>query len=261
MTNATQLNGGSDQLAMHAMPVSSDIDLRKLRARISEKMAERRINTRTATRQAGLSTTAIYDILNGKNKNPSIPVIKRIARVLQTSAEYLCGDIDSETQSLQTLEGAAPIPVAGIAEAGAFRAMPEWGHEHEHELPRIIAPRSKLYPKAKHFALEVRGDSMNAAKPTPIVEGMYVLCIDVIDAGADVESGRIYAVRRTMDGGQTYECTIKRAKVFRDRVELHPESTNHSHKVIEIPRRHDREAANSVEAIGLVYGSFNSFEL
>jgi hypothetical protein len=34
---------------------------------------------------------------------------------------------------------------------------------------------------------------------------MEVLCVDMADAGLQVESGRIYATRRTLDGGQTYE--------------------------------------------------------
>jgi len=40
------------------------------------------------------------------------------------------------------------------------------------------------------------------------------------DAGLQVESGKIYATRRTLDGGQTYETIVRRAMVFRDRAEL-----------------------------------------
>jgi hypothetical protein len=42
------------------------------------------------------------------------------------------------------------------------------------------------------------------------------------DAGLQVESGRIYS--RTLDGRQTNEAIIRRAMVFRDRVELIAES-------------------------------------
>jgi SOS-response transcriptional repressor LexA len=120
---------------------------------------------------------------------------------------------------------AGSIPIVGVAELGAFRQMPV-NDDTEENLPRVNAPHSRLYPNARHFALEVRGDSMNAAKPSPILDGMIALCVDVVDAEIEVESGKIYAVRQTRDGGQTYELTIKRAKVFRNRVELLPESTN-----------------------------------
>src|SRR6185437_4976336 len=101
----------------------------------------------------------------------------------------------------------SPIPISGIAEAGAFRPVPDGGPQEEHELQTIRAPRNVAFPEARHFAYEVGGDSMNAAKPTPIVDGMFALCVDFSDSGLEVESGRIYLVRRTIDGGQTYEHT------------------------------------------------------
>jgi transcriptional regulator with XRE-family HTH domain len=112
--------------------------------------------------------------------------------------------------------GIASIPVIGVAEAGAFREMVEFGDEHE--LPHIAAPRSAQYPLARHLAFEVRGDSMN--------------------------------------GGHGYEWTVKRAKVFRDRIELHPESTNQSHKPVTIPRKHDADTTGEVVAVGWVYGLY-----
>jgi SOS-response transcriptional repressor LexA len=154
----------------------------------------------------------------------------------------------------------APIPVIGIAETGAFRPMVEFGTEQE-DLTRIFAPRSRAFPSAKHFTLEIRGDSMNAARPVPLVDGMFALCVDIADAGLTIESGRIYAVRRTLDNGQTYEVTIKRAKVFRDRIELSPESTNARHKPAIIRRGSEETNAQRIEAVGLVYGVFSSIEL
>lgn len=150
------------------------------------------------------------------------------------------------------------MPIIGISEAGAFRTMSEYA-DNEVDLPQLAAAKSRDYPNAKHFALEVRGDSMNAAKK-PILEGMFVLCVDMIDAELEIESGKIYVVRRTLDGGQSYETTIKRAKVFRDRVELHPESLNPKHKPTVIKRKRDTMMTSEVLAIGWVYGTFNSFE-
>jgi SOS-response transcriptional repressor LexA len=154
---------------------------------------------------------------------------------------------------------AGSIPIVGVAELGAFRQMP-LSDDTEDNLPRVTAPHSRLYPNAKHFALEVRGDSMNACKPSPILDGMIALCVDVIDAEIEVESGKIYAVRRTLNGGQTYELTIKRAKVFRNRVELHPESTNPNHQPLIIPIDSDPASINEVTAIGLVYFAGYDFE-
>ena len=84
-----------------------------------------------------------------------------------------------------------PIPIIGIAEATAFRPASEFDAGDESSLATLLAPRSLLYPTARHFAMEVRGDSMNAAKDSPIPNGSFVLCIDIGSAGIIVESGRV----------------------------------------------------------------------
>jgi len=238
---------------------TATLDIRIIVTRIQERMKQRGTNPAALSRESHLGSTAVHDIIAGKNKNPSIPVMRAIARALQCDLAYLIGDQDVPSIGATEI-GAAPIPIAGIAETGAFRQMADFD-QSEHNLPVVHAPRSRAYPRARHFALEVRGDSMNAAKPTPIVEGMYVLCVDIISAELMIESGRIYAVRQTRDGGATFECTIKRAKVYRNRVELVPESTNPTHQKIVVPRDTDPTLhTNEVAAIGLVYGLYSSFE-
>jgi SOS-response transcriptional repressor LexA len=226
--------------------------------RIEELMRTRQTNSAQLSRDAGLGDTAVYDIITGKNKNPSIPVTKAIAKALHTTVAYLVGETDKfSTEPEQRMT--QPIPIAGLAEAGAFRRDMST-YSQEERLPTIDGPMSRHYPKADHFALEVRGDSMNAVREGAIMEGMYVLCVDMASAGISVESGKIYAIRRTMDHGQTYETTIKRARVYRDRIELVPESTNPAHEKITVPKDFDADPAQEVMAIGLVYGTVNDYE-
>jgi SOS-response transcriptional repressor LexA len=225
--------------------------------RISQRIHDLDTNAAAVARDAKIGTTAVHDILTGKNKKPSVPHLLAIARALRCDLAYLIGEQDSPTLQPE-VRGSEPIAVAGFAEAGAFRVMPEVWHEFEHDLPRIGAPKSPSFPKAKHFALEVRGDSMNATKPTPILSGMMVLCVDIIDADIPIESGQIYAVRRTRDAGQTWEITVKRARVFRDRIELHPESTNPTHQPFIIRNHEDAADHHTIEAFGLVYAVYAS---
>lgn len=239
--------------------VSERLDRKVFVDRLQALMKLRKTNALAVSREAGLGNTAVSDIINEKNKNPSIPVARAIARVLKCNLAYLVGEQEVPLSGGQE-RTLSPVPIVGVAETGAFRAMPQFDQEHDEDLPQVQAPRSKLFPRARHFALEIRGDSMNAAKPAPFVQGMFALCVDLVDAELEIESGRIYAVRRTLDGGSTFELTIKRARVFRDRVELHPESTNPKHKPITIKRVRDTDMTNEVKAIGLVYGVFNSFE-
>lgn len=239
--------------ALDEMPIT-----RIIVKRLQDRMKQLGTNASAVSREAHLGSTAVYDIISGKNENPSIPHLQAIARALKCDLAYLIGEQGYPSSSPDEI-GTTPIPIAGIAETGAFRQMVDFD-QLEHNLPVVHAPRSRAYPRARHFALEVRGDSMNAAKPTPIVEGMYALCVDVISAELMIESGRIYAVRQTRDGGSTWECTIKRAKVYRDRTELLPESTNQAHQKIVVPRDLNADHTNEVSAFGLVYGIYNSFE-
>jgi SOS-response transcriptional repressor LexA len=234
-------------------------DLKILKERVAERIEALETNARAVSKKAGLGETAIHDILSGKNQKPSVPHLQAIARALKCQVAFLIGESD-DVGNGENRRRTLPIRIAGLAEAGNFRVMRDFGADRDSDLPELDAAASRYYPKAKHFALEVRGDSMNAARPTSIVEGMYALCVDMIDAELVIESGRIYAVRRTLDGGQTYECTLKRAKVFRDRIELHPESTNPRHVPLIIPAGVDYLRSHEVEAIGLVYGLYSDLE-
>ena len=243
---------------MHDMSAAAD-NRKQLIARIEGRIRELDTNPRAVSVRAGLGVSAVHDIITDRNKRPSVPTIRAIARALEVDFGYLTGDQDTPRSNSDDVMAGA-IRVVGDAEAGAFRVMSDFTAELETDAPVIHAPFSKRHPKAKHWALKVRGDSMNATKPFPILEGMYVLCVDMSDADLSVDNGEIYAVRRTMDGGQTYESTIKRARVFRDRVELVPESTNPTHKPFVIPRTTEVEAHHEIQAIGWVYGTFHSFE-
>jgi transcriptional regulator with XRE-family HTH domain len=238
--------------------------------RIRRVMARRRTNAAALARTAHLGSTAVYDILRRKNRNPSRAVLESIARAADVNVDYLLGNTDNmevrRGDALGDKAAVLPIPVIGLAEAGAYRAAMLTFDLDEHELPTINAPLPKHHPEGRRFALQVIGHSMDAARPAPIAHGMYALCVDLASAGLGIESGRIYAVQRTLDGGQTWECIIKRCMVYADRIELVSESTHKDdprHQPIVINRRakgNDLLDTREIKAIGLVYGAMSSFE-
>lgn len=252
---------GSSREALKSLDLSTSesMDRKILIERIQARIDALRTTAKAVSLKAGLGATAVADILSGKTKKPSLDAIVAIADTLQCDLAYLVG-IQENPRAEHIGKPVSPIPIIGVAEAGAFRQAIEFPVNGEHELSRLYAAKSELYPRSKHFALEVRGDSMNAAKPSPITEGMHVLCVDVIDAELTIESGKIYAVRRTQDGGQTYEWTVKRAHVFRDRIELRPESTNPVHAPFVIRREDEADESQEIVALGWVYAGFHSFE-
>jgi transcriptional regulator with XRE-family HTH domain len=231
--------------------------------RLHKLINARAISARALSRQAGLGDTYVNDLLSGKNSNPSIPAVQAIASALETSVAYLVGE-SGHHDSIATARAVAPMPLIGIVEAGAFRKL----NSHS-TFPMLERPLSHSYPDAKHFVLTVGDDSMGAAaKEGPILRGMEVLCVDMADAALQVESGRIYVIRRTLDGGQTYETIVRRAMVFRDRVELSAESGRPEDEKIVIAGQLGTELGTELGtgpgqqmvALGLVYGVFRAFE-
>jgi transcriptional regulator with XRE-family HTH domain len=221
--------------------------------RLQRLLAEREISARALSRQAGLGDTYVNDVLTGKNASPSIPAVQAIAKALDTSIAYLVGE--TAQQDSAAAHAIAAIPVIGIIEVGAFRKP-----QANSNFPLVERPLSQSYPDARHFVLTVGDASMGAAsKDGPILPGMEVLCVDMADAGLQVESGRIYATRRTLDGGQTYETIIRRAMVFRDRVELIAESGRPEDEKIVISGL-ATDPGQPIFALGLVYGIFRDLE-
>jgi len=211
------------------------------------------LSARALSKQAKLGETYVSDVLAGKNLNPSIPALQAIAKVLNVSLAYLQGEND------HLAGGSAPrtvnlLPRLGIIETGAFRKLPDGS------AAMVQRPLSQSYPRAKHFVLAVGDHAMDAAREGPILPGMDVLCVDMVDAELMVESGKVYAIRHTLDGGATYETVIRRAMVFRDRTELSAESSYGGYEkiVIEGPLAVDPQA--EIFAFGLVYGVFRAFE-
>jgi SOS-response transcriptional repressor LexA len=226
---------------------------------IQGRLAEIGRNQSEATAIGGLGRTFINDIITGNKTGIQSRNTEKLAKALGWTVEEFNAAMAGV--ALKDMAERDAIPVVGIVEAGAFREMPAYFTDGNHnESPLIVAERSSQYRGARHFAMEVRGDSMNAARPWPILPGMHVLCVDMVSAELMVETGRIYVVRRTLNAGQTWELTVKRARVFRDRVELHPESLNKIHVPLVIPRGHDDDGTE-VSAIGLVYGFYGSLEL
>lgn len=234
-----------------------------LQERIRLRLEALGISADRASLDAKLGRTFIRDILSGKSTKPSAVALVEIAAALKCDLAYLMGSQDAPVTDMKTLELGLAIPVVGTIEAGVFREMrtPDPWTNSEAEFQMLRAPRSQTYPKAKHFAFEVRGDSMNSASGKGIMEGDYALCVDIVDAEHSITDGEIYAVRRTQDGGQTYEWTLKRARLFKDRIELQPESTNPTHRAVTIPRREpasDGDAAE-VAVVGLMYGTYSHY--
>lgn len=220
--------------------------------RIGALMAQNGVTRQVLSRKAGLGDTYISDLLSGKNTKPSIPAMASIAKVLGTTVANLLGESYDDRDG-DRLRVANLMPLVGVVETGTLRKLPQG------EPTLVMRPRSEHHPLAKHFALYVNDDSMSAAREQPILPGMEVVCIDIADADLAVETGKIYAIRRTHNG-QDYETILRRARVYRDRVELTAEGGKLSQEKIIHRGQLTSDRSEAMYAFGLVCGSYHSFE-
>lgn len=195
------------------------------------------------------------DILTGRNKRPSAHVLQQIATTLSCPVDYFtrCGIDDGASRSVVPLVLEPNIEVIGVAETGAFRSKDRGAVRRS-----IYAPKHPRYPDAKHFALEVQDTSMDISKPFPMAYRSHALCIDIEDAGLQVEPHCIYGIERK-NGRDMVELLIRRAVPDAgNRFILRAESSE-PQSYPDIPAKRLAADDSELRVIGLVYAVISFF--
>lgn len=213
-----------------------------LAARIRERLSALDMSARAASTDAGLSPDTLGKILTGASRNLRGDNLHAVATVLKTTPEWLVTGEEQESEHGRAIKG---VLYGGIVEAGAFRHNDLSNQDAEFRVVPL-AP-SPLYPSTKQFAFEGIGDSMNQAN---IVPGMWVQGVDLhawSRLHGEPGDGKLVVVARTRTAGNERELTVKRLRVFRDRVELWPDSTNPNHQKFVYPLASSRADGGGVE--------------
>jgi transcriptional regulator with XRE-family HTH domain len=230
------------------------IPLKQLKDRLRELLDLRSKTAKEVSLAAGLSATYVADILSGKSRNPQMTRLQAIAQALNCDLQYLLGQSDNITAE-EGRRGIHPMPVLYIAETGAFRPM--LATTRTSNIRSINADLNTSYPHAKHIGIDVRDNAMDRAG---LADGMTAVCVDFASAKLTVESEKMYAIRRTIDGGKTFETIIRRAMVYSDRTEYKPESSSPDYNTIIVPAGSQMDDQDGqVEPIAYVYGALRIF--
>lgn len=220
-----------------------------LQKNIRKLLDERDLNVYQAAKQAGLGDSFVRDILRGKTRSPSAENLGKLAAVLKTSVEELQAGALRRTPAPEEppIVDVTGLRVVSDVAAGAWH---EVMHLEEHEEKETIAAaRDPRFPRAKQYALRVRGDSMDLDYP----DGSYVTCVDFWDAGLPIRDGQVLHIERSKDGGQLIEVTIKAVETIDGKVYLTPRSKNAKWKPFLI----DGDEATTVLVKGIVTGGWS----
>jgi len=196
--------------------------------RIRQRLKALDLSERKASMMAAGNPELIRNIRRGKSMSPRSGNLVKLARVLEVSESWLLGTSDDDSPPSDPPRGVA---YGGIVEAGAFRPVNMFDQEGEYRTVSI-APDSR-FPVSVQHVFEVVGDSMLLAGLAP---GMWALAVDLHSYEkiyGEPGDGKLVVVARIRDGDR--ELTVKRLRIFRDRMELQPESPNPMHKPIVFP--------------------------
>ena len=204
-------------------------DNKQFRMRVAARLAALNISMRDASIKAGMAPDSLGKFLTGKNRSMRADNMAALARVLDVTESWLMGSSDDNTIEPSTFG----VRFGGVVEAGAFRLQDPL--DQESETVRVPLPHDWRYAPEAQFAFKVVGDSMNKAN---INEGMYVLALEVHAwerVHGEPTDGALVVVARTRMGAPERELTVKRLRIFRDRITLQPESTNPKHEPMTFP--------------------------
>lgn len=239
------------------IPIMS-IDPKAVSARIEQRLKVRGTNAASASRAIGASQDFIRDLGRAETINASASKVLALAQLLGCSVEWLLtGEGEDPDDSLSSEDVAhlvgdrgpnVGLPYGGTVQAGHFLPadlLDQSGHKH------IPLPRDPRYPRARQYAYKVAGNSMDLAG---IKDGMWVVAVDLgdfVEFHGELEDKMNAVVKRTRYSESEIELTVKQVRIFTDRVELRPVSSEDTHKPIIVPKENG-DGAESVEIAAIV---------
>lgn len=220
-----------------------------LQKRVKARMDLLNVNAYQTAKKAGLGSSFVRDILRGRTRSPSTENLEKLALALETSIDYLRGKGSDNTLPIE-------LPVVGlpvVSEINAGTWLEVTTMEDQSEPAIIPVANDPRFPRARQYALLVRGDSMDIDYP----DGSYVTCVDFWDSGVPMKSGLHVHVERKRGGGQLVEITVKVLEMVDGSFILTPKSTNEKWKPFPV------EGDDETEVVikGLVTGGWRRTEI
>jgi transcriptional regulator with XRE-family HTH domain len=182
----------------------------QLKERIRERMEKMGKNPSSVATEAGLSRSAVRDILSGKARNPGIMTIHHIADALECSHNYLMGYTDElhyrESPDILIDFFARTSDISGMIEAGVFRQLPtsESSMEFGHRVRKPLRSAHR-YMYRDLYLYQMADDSL---------EGLNIVKGDLLTAVFDptaeaAPNGSLVVVSHSLQGTNVEELSAR----------------------------------------------------
>lgn len=221
--------------------------------RIEKRLKIVGLSAMAASMKAGLSKDVIRNWKRDPDLMPTTRSLMALAPVLETTVNWLLYEIEEGEQSDESRAAVAPgIRFGGIVEAGNFRRVNIFNQDAEFAIVPIQP--NPHYPFEAQFAFKVEGESMNLEKIFP---GMWVHAVEATSWSrihGEPNDGELVVVEVFRNDNQERELTVKMLRIFRDRIELQPRSSE-SHETYVIPHTQYEEFADKYRVKAVVLSS------
>lgn len=185
-----------------------------------------------------------------KRKTKKLPheVAVKIAEVMGVDVRDLLSDPKEGHDGRGPL--LIPFSFAGTAETGVHRTMANIETESESRETISEVPFTRQR-NAHHFWIDVRDDSMSGRRKA-IEKGHAAICVDLASAGGVLRLNKVYVIRRSADGGKTWETILRQAsKIMADKIEFSSQPAEGAAEKFEVTWPLSEESM--IKVLGRVY--------
>lgn len=190
-------------------------------SRIQERLAATGKSVRGAALDAGLSETALKDLLANEKQSPKLDTIEKLAKSLGSDPAWLAygvsGDIVKAQEETAT-QVPASLPVIGEVAAGRWLEADDHVDAPEYD-PVPVQPDTR-WRKEDQYGLLVRGTSLNRVA----LDGDILACVNAIAARYKPREDDLVIVEMRRNAGLLRQRTAKRYMRQGTHVELWPDS-------------------------------------
>lgn len=189
--------------------------------RIRERLEATGKSVRKAALDAGLSETALKDLLANEKQWPKLDTLQKLATSLETDPAWLAFGGDEDIEAAKAATAAMPpasLPVVGEVAAGRWLEADDHVDVPPYD-PVPVQPDSR-WPVEAQYGLMVRGTSLNRVA----LDGDILACVDAIAARYRPREDDLVIVEMRRNAGLLRQMTAKRYMRLKTHVELWPDS-------------------------------------
>lgn len=190
-------------------------------SRIQQRLEATGKSVRKAALDAGLSETALKDLLANEKQSPKLETMEKLATSLGADPAWLAFGVSSDVMKAQeatALREPAYLPVVGEVAAGRWLEADDHVDAPEYDpVPVQPDPRWKVEDQ---YGLVVRGTSLNRVA----IDGDILACVNAIAARYRPREDDLVIVEMRRNAGLLRQRTAKRYMKQSTHIELWPDS-------------------------------------